>query len=80
MIYIYTVYSNRVSLNVWYLLIYLLGCTNYFRDKHKLKEHVRVHTHEKVMACPGCGGLFSNRTKLLYHLSRQNAEACSYFI
>jgi len=50
-------------------------CVSEFRDKHKLKEHMRVHTREKVMACPSCGGLFSNRTKLVDHLSRQNVEA-----
>lgn len=55
------------------------NCTTLFRDKHKLKEHIRVHTHEKLLACPGCGGLFSNRTKLLDHLSRQNVEAYENF-
>ena len=50
-------------------------CEQDFRDKHKLKEHIRVHTHEKTLACPGCGALFSNRTKFLDHLSRQNEES-----
>lgn len=50
-------------------------CGQDFRDKHKLKEHLRTHTHEKLLACPGCGALFSNRTKFLDHLSRQNEAA-----
>ena len=55
-----------------------LACEQYFRDKHKLKEHIRRHTFEKIIACPDCGGMFSNRTKLLDHLSRQNPEACTF--
>lgn len=54
-------------------------CSNQFRDKYKLKEHIRVHTHEKLIACPDCGGMFANRTKLLDHLSRQNPEAYENF-
>ena len=39
---------------------------------------MRVHTHEKLMACPDCGGMFANRTKLMDHLSRQNPEGCKF--
>lgn len=53
-----------------------IGCENVFGNKYKLKEHVRVHTQEKLIACPDCGGMFANQTKLLDHLSRQNPEAC----
>ncbi|XP_047142572.1 histone H4 transcription factor isoform X1 [Hydra vulgaris] len=65
--------------NKYRMQCYWNTCSNTFRDKHKLKEHVRVHTHEKLVACPGCGGLFSNRTKLLDHLSRQNTQAYENF-
>ena len=58
------------------MLCFLIGCTTVTRDKHKLKEHLRVHTAEKLIACPSCGGLFSNRTKFVDHLTRQNEEAC----
>ncbi|XP_041358293.1 histone H4 transcription factor-like [Gigantopelta aegis] len=47
------------------------GCDSQFKNKYKLREHIRSHTQEKVVACPTCGGLFSNRTKLFDHLKRQ---------
>ncbi|KAL3885799.1 hypothetical protein ACJMK2_025837 [Sinanodonta woodiana] len=47
------------------------GCETKVKSKHKLKEHLRSHTQEKVVACPTCGGLFSNRTKFFDHLLRQ---------
>lgn len=54
-------------------------CTQDFRDRHKLKDHVRTHTHEKSLACPMCGALFANRTKFLDHMSRQNEAAYAHF-
>ncbi|KAK3581052.1 hypothetical protein CHS0354_013960 [Potamilus streckersoni] len=47
------------------------GCETKVKSKHKLKEHLRSHTQEKIVACPTCGGLFSNRTKFFDHLRRQ---------
>jgi len=54
-------------------------CKQDFRDRHKLKEHARTHTHEKSLACPTCGVLFANRTKYLDHMSRQNEAAYEHF-
>ena len=34
-------------------------------------EHTRSHLQEKIVACPTCGGLFANNTKLRDHLTRQ---------
>lgn len=47
------------------------GCDSIIRSKHKLKEHLRSHTQEKIIACPTCGGLFCSRTKLTDHIRRQ---------
>jgi len=41
------------------------------KSKHKLKDHFKSHTQEKVVACPTCGALFSCRTKFFDHLTRQ---------
>ncbi|XP_013378915.1 histone H4 transcription factor isoform X2 [Lingula anatina] len=48
------------------------GCGHSYKSKHKLKEHLRSHTQQKVVACPTCGGLFSNRTKFFDHVKRQS--------
>ncbi|KAI8481934.1 hypothetical protein Bbelb_402960, partial [Branchiostoma belcheri] len=50
-----------------------MGCQSSFKNKFKLKEHMRVHTQEKLFACWICGGLFSNRTKFMDHIKRQAA-------
>ncbi|KAK3107260.1 hypothetical protein FSP39_010508 [Pinctada imbricata] len=47
------------------------GCDAVCKNKYKLREHLRSHTQEKIVACPVCGGLYSNRTKFLDHLKRQ---------
>jgi len=43
----------------------------------RLREHVRSHTQERLIACPGCGALFANRVKLLDHLKRQQRGGCN---
>lgn len=48
-------------------------CTCSFKDRCKLREHLRSHTQEKVVACPTCGGMFANNTKFLDHIRRQTA-------
>lgn len=49
------------------------GCTCTFKDRCKLREHLRSHTQEKVVACPTCGGMFANNTKFLDHIRRQTS-------
>ncbi|XP_039722579.1 histone H4 transcription factor isoform X4 [Pteropus medius] len=49
------------------------GCTCTFKDHCKLREHLRSHTQEKVVACPTCGGMFANNTKFLDHIRRQTS-------
>lgn len=48
-----------------------LGCQNKFPNINKLRDHMRSHTQEKLLACPTCGGLFSNRTRFFDHCQRQ---------
>nr|XP_060643457.1 histone H4 transcription factor [Anolis sagrei ordinatus]XP_060643458.1 histone H4 transcription factor [Anolis sagrei ordinatus] len=48
-------------------------CDCTFKGRCKLREHLRSHTQEKVVACPTCGGMFSNNTKFFDHLRRQTA-------
>lgn len=50
---------------------YWTGCEVVVKSKHKLKEHLRSHSQEKIMSCPTCGSLFSNATKFFDHLQRQ---------
>lgn len=49
------------------------GCACTFKDHCKLREHLRSHTQEKVVACPTCGGMFANNTKFLDHIRRQTS-------
>ena len=44
-----------------------------FKGRFKLREHLRSHTQEKVVACPACGGMFANNTKFFDHIRRQTA-------
>ncbi|XP_074833109.1 histone H4 transcription factor isoform X2 [Carettochelys insculpta] len=48
-------------------------CDCTFKGRCKLREHLRSHTQEKVVACPTCGGMFSNNTKFFDHIRRQTA-------
>ncbi|KAK7868108.1 hypothetical protein R5R35_005551 [Gryllus longicercus] len=48
-----------------------LGCSGKFYSLCKLAEHVKVHTQEKLAACPTCGGLFASATKLHDHCMTQ---------
>ncbi|TMS14457.1 Histone H4 transcription factor [Larimichthys crocea] len=43
------------------------------KGRPKLKEHLRSHTQEKVVACPGCGGMYASNTKFFDHIIRQSA-------
>ncbi|KAL0993778.1 hypothetical protein UPYG_G00113830 [Umbra pygmaea] len=46
-------------------------CEALFKGRFKLREHLRSHTGEKVVACPVCGGMFANNTKFFDHIRRQ---------
>uniref|UniRef100_A0A8C7S946 Zgc:112083 n=1 Tax=Oncorhynchus mykiss TaxID=8022 RepID=A0A8C7S946_ONCMY len=39
--------------------------------KYRLREHVRSHTQERLVACLTCGCMFSSNTKFLDHIQRQ---------
>ncbi|XP_028938990.1 histone H4 transcription factor-like isoform X2 [Ornithorhynchus anatinus] len=55
-------------------------CEGICRSRHKLREHLRTHTQEKVVACPSCGGMFSNNTKFFDHAKRQISEDQQVFV
>lgn len=46
-------------------------CEATFKGRFKLREHLRSHTQEKIVACPTCGGMFANNTKFFDHIRRQ---------
>ena len=52
-------------------------CSIQCSTRWKLRDHVRTHTQEKLIACPQCGALFSNNTKFQDHLNRQFIPADS---
>ena len=47
------------------------GCDASFKIRYRLREHMRSHTQERLVACPTCGSMFSSNTKLFDHLHRQ---------
>ncbi|XP_023716446.1 histone H4 transcription factor [Cryptotermes secundus] len=47
------------------------GCKSVVYSVSKLADHVRRHTHEKLVGCPSCCGLFASRTKFSDHCKRQ---------
>eukprot|EP00075_Anas_platyrhynchos_P005769 XP_012960916.2 histone H4 transcription factor-like isoform X8 [Anas platyrhynchos] len=55
-------------------------CLGVFKGKHKLWDHLRTHTQERVVACPTCGGMFSNNTKFFDHVKRQVSEDKQIFV
>lgn len=48
-----------------------LDCTLGPDSKSHIRDHLRSHTQEKVIACPNCGALFSHKNKFRDHLLRQ---------
>lgn len=48
-------------------------CEASAKGRPKLREHLRSHTQEKVVACPGCGAMYANNTKFFDHIKRQSA-------
>ncbi|XP_074716868.1 histone H4 transcription factor-like [Strix uralensis] len=55
-------------------------CFSIFKGKHKLWDHLRTHMQERVVACPACGGMFSNNTKFFDHAKRQVSEDKRIFV
>ena len=51
------------------------GCLKTDGSVSKLKEHLRSHSQEKMIGCPNCGALFSNRVKFLDHVKRQHVSS-----
>ncbi|TRY93943.1 hypothetical protein DNTS_025226 [Danionella cerebrum] len=47
------------------------GCDSFFKIKYRLREHLRSHTQERLVACPTCGCMFSSNTKFFDHIQRQ---------
>ncbi|XP_061684190.1 histone H4 transcription factor isoform X1 [Syngnathoides biaculeatus] len=47
------------------------SCDAFFKIRYRLREHMRSHTQERLVACPTCGSMFSSNTKLFDHLHRQ---------
>lgn len=47
------------------------GCTGKYNSLYKLREHLRRHTKEKIVACPDCGATFASNTKFHIHCQRQ---------
>ena len=43
-------------------------CDNKLRFPSKLREHLRLHTGEKAVACPSCGNNFVTRAKVSRHM------------
>nr|XP_039253006.1 zinc finger protein 148-like isoform X1 [Styela clava] len=41
--------------------------------RHKLRLHMSTHTQERSYACPWCGNLYVNLTKLIDHFTRQTS-------
>ncbi|XP_051902390.1 histone H4 transcription factor isoform X2 [Hippocampus zosterae] len=47
-------------------------CDATAKGRSKLRDHLRRHTQEKVVACLGCGGMYANNTKFFDHIIRQS--------
>ena len=50
------------------------GCKSEVPNKNRMFEHLRVHSKERVCACPTCGVLYSSRMRLIDHIKRQAPE------
>lgn len=66
-------YLIGILLSYWKLteLWYIPDCDAFFKIKYRLREHLRSHTQERLVACPTCGCMFSSNTKFFDHIQRQ---------
>ncbi|XP_015782882.1 histone H4 transcription factor [Tetranychus urticae] len=53
---------------------YWLDCSFISDSNSHIAQHLRSHTQEKIIACPNCGAMFSNKGKFRDHLLRQLDE------
>lgn len=53
------------------LNVRVTGCDAFFKIRYRLREHMRSHTQERLVACPTCGSMFASNTKFFDHLHRQ---------
>lgn len=60
---------SGIFLSIFHVSI--TGCDAFFKIRYRLREHMRSHTQERLVACPTCGSMFSSNTKLFDHLHRQ---------
>lgn len=51
--------------------VFVTGCDAFFKIRYRLREHMRSHTQERLVACPTCGSMFASNTKFFDHLHRQ---------
>ncbi|XP_066155307.1 histone H4 transcription factor-like [Euwallacea fornicatus] len=47
------------------------GCGGKYPTRYKLADHLRVHTKERLIACPKCMALFASKTCFSDHRKRQ---------
>lgn len=47
------------------------GCNGKYPSLYKLRDHMKCHTKEKIVACPDCGATFASKTKFHTHCQRQ---------
>ena len=46
------------------------GCSYKAPIRFKLRDHLKSHSAERIVACPNCGGLFGSKTKFFDHCQR----------
>lgn len=54
------------------------GCGARLPTRYKLAIHLRVHTKERIVACPTCVSLFASKGAFCEHRRRQLSVDCKY--
>lgn len=52
-------------------------CTKSYFSRHHLLNHMKKHTHAKVVGCPDCGSAFCSNTKFRDHCQRRISSEVS---